>query len=174
VRDLTHTERSLFARMLASGTSCPQTTSVGRLFDGVSALLGLHQRVTFEGQAAMALEFVADRDEHDVYPIELRDGVLDWKPLVAAVVEDRERGVGVPSIAARFHNTLAAGITEVALWIGCPRVALSGGCFQNHLLVGRTVQRLRASGFEPLLHGDVPPNDGGIALGQIHVASTRL
>jgi len=174
VRDLTEAERSLFARMLAGGTNCPRTTSAGRLFDGVSALLGLRQRATFEGQAAMALEFVADRDEHDAYPIELEDGVLDWRPLVAAVVEDHERKVGVASIAARFHNALAVGIEKVALRVGCPRVALSGGCFQNRLLLERTVQRLRASGFEPLLHREVPPNDGGIALGQIHVATAQL
>jgi hydrogenase maturation protein HypF len=180
VRAFSPAELRLLDQMLTRQVNCPVTTSAGRLFDGVAALLDLHQRVTFEGQAAMALEFAADTCEAEdgAYPIGVRDvgglKLLDWQPLVEAVLADLRRGVVRGIIAARFHNTLAGAIVMVAERSAAARVALTGGCFQNRLLTGRASERLRRAGFEVLLHRQVPPNDGGISLGQIAVAAAKI
>jgi len=170
IRAFGSTERTVLAGALARGTNSPWTTSAGRLFDGVAALAGLGERSAFEGQAAMALEFAVDPAVRDAYPF---DG-SDWGPLLAAVAEDIRRGLPAGTIAARFHNALVAGIVGVAADVGCATVALSGGCFQNRVLTEGTVAALTALGFTVLLHRQVPPNDGGIALGQLAVAAARL
>lgn len=177
----TPAERRVLARMLAGGFRAPWTTSMGRLFDGVAALIGLQQRVSYEGQAAMRLEFVADPAETTAYPFDLvttasPDGspapiTLDWGPLLEAVIADVREGVPVGTIAGRFHNALVDALVRVAEAVGHPRVALTGGCFQNRLLTERSLAALQAAGFEVLLHRQVPPNDGGISLGQIAVAA---
>jgi hydrogenase maturation protein HypF len=172
-------ELTTLAGMLRGGVHAPLTTSAGRLFDGVAALLGLHPRSDFEGQAAMALEYMADPEVRDAYPIELAPAVdltlaFDWRPLLDALLEEVRRGVARGRIAARFHNALVNGIVEVARAVGEPAVALTGGCFQNRLLMERTAGRLEAAGFKVLMHRQVPPNDGGISLGQIAVAAARL
>jgi hydrogenase maturation protein HypF len=100
--------------------------------------------------------------------------VLDWGPMVEAILEDLQRGVKPGIMAGRFHNTLAEAILAVARSVGERRVALTGGCFQNRLLTERAAQRLGQAGFEVLLHRQVPPNDGGISLGQVVVAAARL
>ncbi len=194
VRTLRPVERTLLAQMLAKGINAPITTSAGRLFDGVAALIGLHQEVSFEGQAAMALEFAADGSEQTAYPIALttygrrktEDGmdapssvlrppsVLDWQPLLEAILTDLRRGVPAGIMAARFHNALVEAIVSVAQAVGQPKVALSGGCFQNRLLTEHAADHLERAGFEVLLHRQVPPNDGGISLGQAVIAATRL
>jgi len=194
-------ERRLLGQMLSRGVNSPLTTSAGRLFDGVAALIGLHQQVNFEGQAAIALEFVADETVEDTYPFPLLDRpaspaadmgsaaplpfappaaplILDWQPLVESILADLRRAVPASIMAARFHNALVEAIVAVAQAVaqaaGQPRVALSGGCFQNRLLTERAALRLRAAGFEVVLHRLVPPNDGCISLGQVAVAAARL
>jgi hydrogenase maturation protein HypF len=153
---------------------------MGRLFDGVAALIGLHQRVSYEGQAAMRLEFVTDPAEKGTYPLALMPApaasgwVLDWGPLIEAVIADVRRGIPAGIVAGRFHNALVDALVRVAQAVGHPRVALTGGCFQNRLLTERALAALRAAGFDVLLHRQVPPNDGGISLGQIVVAAARL
>jgi hydrogenase maturation protein HypF len=135
----------------------------------------------------MALEFAADAGEKGDYPFPVRTGghdgsttegtgplVLDWQPMLDAILADVQRGVGAPLIAARFHNALANVIVETARLIGAERVALSGGCFQNRLLTELAAARLRAAGHEALLHRQTPPNDGGVALGQVAVAALVL
>ena len=178
VRAFAPRERGVLARAIARGANAPTTTSAGRLFDGIAALAGLGERSTYEGQAAMALEFAADPMVRDAYPLEPSAGtvplVLDWGPLLTAVVGDVRRGVPPGTIAARFHNALVAGILAVARAVACGTVALSGGCFQNRTLTDRAAAGLEAEGFEVLLHRQVPPNDGGIALGQLAVAVERL
>jgi hydrogenase maturation protein HypF len=185
VRAFTRAERDVLARMLERGVNAPVTTSAGRLFDAAASLLGVAQRSSFEGQAAMALEAAAlegsasPESARTAYPFPLvavakAPAVLDWRPLVLSLVEERARGVPVPVLAARFHASLADGILAAALHVGSPRVALTGGCFQNKLLTELSVARLQAAGFEVLLHGAVPPNDGGIGLGQVCVAAARL
>ena len=168
-------ERALLGRMLAKGINSPITSSAGRLFDGIAALLGLRLRSSFEGQAALALEHVADPHAEGAYPLLLRASanvplVLDWEPLVRALLDDQARGVGVDIISARVHRGLAQAIADVATQNGAERVALSGGCFQNRLLVNWTAEALRSRGMQVLLHSQTPPNDGCIALGQIAVA----
>jgi hydrogenase maturation protein HypF len=203
VRSFAERERRLLATMLAKGVNTPSTTSMGRLFDGVAALLGLHLRVTFEGEAAMALEHGAARHEMSAYPFPVEDTtaniktqaaakdvasanvapyasagasplLLNWAPLLEAILSDLRRQERIDRIAARFHNTLVEMGVAVAQYVGERRVALSGGCFQNRRLSEHLAQRLRAEGFEPLLHRQVPPNDGGVSLGQVMVAAQQI
>lgn len=183
-------DRVVLRRMWQTGLNSPWCTSAGRLFDGVASLAGLRQRVSFEGQAAMALEFAADPTVRDAYPLPLRerpaDGLsrradvpvpdaaglleLDWRPLVQAVMDDVRQGVAVSVLSARFHNALAGAVARVAEILHASRVALAGGCFQNRLLAARVAEALAAQGVEVVTHRQVPPNDGGIALGQAAVA----
>jgi hydrogenase maturation protein HypF len=161
--------------MLARRINTPLTSSVGRLFDAVAAIVGLRQVAQFEGQAAMELEFALnDVRTDDTYPFELREGgpsvIIDWAPAVHALLEDVQGGMPVARMAARFHNTLADIIVAVAARLQQERIVLSGGCFQNRYLTERTVQRLKAEGFRPYWHQRIPPNDGGIPLGQILAA----
>jgi hydrogenase maturation protein HypF len=184
IRALPASERLVLGQMLRRGLSAPFATSAGRLFDGVAALLGLHQSVSFEGQAAMALEYAVDAREEGAYPVSLVSSsspsvppapiLLDWQPLIEALVQDLRAGVPTGILAGRFHNGLAAAIVAVAQAVGQPLVALTGGCFQNRLLLERSASRLRRAGFDVLLHRQVPPNDGGISLGQVAVAAARL
>jgi hydrogenase maturation protein HypF len=155
----------------------PWTSSLGRLFDAVAALCGLPARVTFEGQAAMALEFAADANVHDAYPLPLqtqKPAVLDWEPLVRTILADRISSVPVAVMSAKFHNALANAAVTAARMADCRRVVLTGGCFQNGLLTYAVHQRLAAAGFQVYHHQEVPPGDGGIALGQILVASLQV
>jgi hydrogenase maturation protein HypF len=183
-------ELATLGRMLDGGLNSPVTTSLGRLFDGVAALLGLRTRVTFEGEAAMALEWVADPAERGAYPVDStrrstahRGGeaagpggplIVDWAPLLAGVIEDLGRGVAREVVAARFHNGLVRAALDVAKAVGEERVALSGGCFQNRLLTERLGAALEEAGHTVLLHRQVPPGDGGVSLGQVVVAAARL
>jgi hydrogenase maturation protein HypF len=164
----------------AAGLNAPLTSSVGRLFDAVAVLLGVRDRVTYEGQAAIELEQLATRSPDDGYVIAVGDGapaVVDAPAMVRAVVDDLARGTSPAEVAGRFHAGLAgvvAGVCErVRDATGIRVVALSGGVFQNLLLVELVVARLEAAGFEVLLHRRVPPNDGGISLGQAAVAAAR-
>jgi len=169
-------EKRLLSQLLERGLNAPTTTSAGRLCDGVAALLGLHLRSSFEGQAAMALEFLADPAVRDAYPLPLEGhdpAVLDWRPTIEAILDDLAREVSREIVAARFHNALVEGIAAVTREVGETRVALSGGCFQNRWLLERAAEALERSGFEVLLHRRVPPGDGGVSLGQIAVAAAR-
>ena len=164
-------------RMLRQRLNTTLTSSAGRLFDAIASILGLRQRVRFEGQAAMELEFALDGVEMDeAYETRLvasGDGpaIVDWGPLVHGVLDDCARGTAVGRVSAKFHNALAEVIVAVARHVGEPRVVLTGGCFQNRYLTERSVRRLREEGFRPYWHQRVPPNDGGIALGQVVAAS---
>ena len=164
--------------MARRGVNAPLTSSAGRLFDAVSALVGLRAEVTYEGQAAIELEQCADPSETGTYPAPLsQDGLLSGVDLVAAVVADLRAGVPAHTVAGRFHNGVADAITRTCDWLrtsrGLDTVALSGGVFQNVLLLGRVVDQLTARGFDVLTHSRVPTNDGGISLGQVAVAAAR-
>lgn len=175
-------EKRLVTQATVKGINAPLTSSCGRLFDAVAAILGLRQIVSFEGQAAMQLEMVADPDQRTSYPYLLsEDGGhlhFDPTPMLAAIIDGRAAGVSVAEIAGRFHCTLAEMVEEMCAEISkrtsLKRVVLSGGVFQNCLLTELTVSRLEMSGFEVLTHSLVPPNDGGLALGQAVVASTKF
>ena len=167
--------RRVLERMLETGTNTPRTSSMGRLFDGVAALLGIAHESTYEGEAATRLEYAVDDAERGRYLLPLHaEGQLDWRVLLIELLDDHRRGTRVGKIAARFHNALVAGAVAVAERVAEPRVALSGGCFQNRILVERVSAALRARGFRVLRHQQVPPNDGGIAYGQIAVAAAVL
>jgi hydrogenase maturation protein HypF len=166
-----------------SGTAAPVTSSAGRLFDAVAAILGVRDVVNYEGQAAVELEQLADPAEPGAYPSQVAGSgpggglVLAGTDLVRAVVDDLEAGVARPLVAARFHNGLAAATVAACQAVrettGLEAVALSGGVFQNLLLLERVVAGLEAHGFRVLVHSRVPPNDGGISLGQAAVAGAR-
>jgi hydrogenase maturation protein HypF len=186
VADFTPAERSVLRTMLAKGLNAPLTSSAGRLFDGVAALIGLRQRLSFEGQAAMQLEFALHGVETDErYDFDVvapaasalaggEDGsrIVDWGGTLRGLLAEVRAATPAPLLAAKFHNTLAAVIVEVAQRAGIERVVLTGGCFQNRYLLERAVGLLRAAGFRPYWHQRLPPNDGGIAAGQI-VATLR-
>jgi hydrogenase maturation protein HypF len=170
--------RKAWVRMLESGLNSPVTTSAGRLFDAVAAIAGLRQISRFEGQSAMELEWAIRNDTPPrPYSLEVaeRSGVLllDWEPMIRAILRDRERRMPVAAIARGFHDALVAGIVDVAQHVGEERVVLSGGCLQNRYLTEQAVQRLRAAGLRPYWHQRVPPNDGGIALGQAYASAGR-
>lgn len=161
-------------QMLEKKVQAPLTSSAGRLFDGVACLAGLRARSSYEGQAAMELEFVADAAVRDAYPFELtktKPIVIDWEATVRAITHDIRRGRPASEVSARFHHMLSEVIVAVAREIGEPKIILSGGCFQNRRLTEETITRLRAADFRPYWHQRVPPNDGGISLGQAVAAS---
>jgi hydrogenase maturation protein HypF len=175
-------ELSALKMMLKGSVNTPQTSSMGRLFDVIAALTGLRQVIRFEGQAAMELEFAArNTTTEEAYPWFLALGpsigaeqpkfVLDWHPLIDSVLSDIRNGVSVAEISARFHNALVDGAVLIAQRTGEQHVVFSGGCFQNSYLTERIIKRFRREGFKPFWHQRVPPNDGGIALGQVVAAS---
>jgi len=164
-------------RLVATGLHAPATTSVGRLFDTVAALLGFHRTMSFEGQAAIGLETLAWRvAEAEPYPWPFDGTTWDHGPLLAAVMDDVEAGVERARIARRFHEALAQGVLDAAVALAAAhpfeRVVLSGGVFQNRLLVERVVARLATQDIGSWRNGAVPSNDGGISLGQLALAVT--
>jgi len=173
------------AELTRTGLASPVTTSVGRLFDAVSALCGVRARITYEGQAAIELEAAAAGDERTAYPLPLvaTEGVgesrttLDARATIRAVVRDLERATHPPVVAARFHNALADGtaavVADVAARRGLETAVLSGGTFANRLLLERTSAALASAGLRVLVPERLPPGDGGISLGQAAVAATR-
>ncbi len=176
-RAFSKTELRVLTTMLERGLHCPRTTSAGRLFDAVSALLGLCYRNDYEGEAAMALESaVGDDDCGRAYPFALTGGqpvIIDWRPVFEAIIGDIGRETP-GHIASRFHTTLAEIVATLAQRAAIEQVALTGGCFQNACLLERTVRRLEQSGLSPYWHRRLPPNDGGIAAGQVVGAALVL
>jgi len=163
------------AELVRSGVASPLTSSAGRLFDAVAALCGLRSRVNYEGQAATELEAAADHSEGGAYPLPLRAGVLDPRETVLAAREDLARDVSPALVSARFHNSLAAATAracaQAAEAHATATVVLSGGVFQNALLLDRTSASLAAEGLRVLVPRRLPPNDGGISYGQAAVAT---
>ncbi len=156
--------------MLERKINVVPTSSVGRLFDGVASIVGLAQQNRFEGQAAMLVENeIGTLHSEEAYP--LSSG--DWGPLISAVLRDKDAGVAVPLIAVRFHNALVNWILEVAEQAGLKQIVLSGGVFQNRYLTERAAAALELRGFVVHTHQRIPPNDGGIALGQAVMANAE-
>ena len=164
------------AELARSGLASPITTSAGRLFDAVAALCGIRAEVNYEGQAAVELEAAADPSVRDAYPLPGTE-VLDARETVRAILADLGAGVPVPRVAARFHNAMAEGTARacglVAEDEGVEVAVLSGGVFQNRLLLERTTTALEEAGLRVLTPRLLPPNDGGVAYGQAAVAAAR-
>ncbi len=171
-------ELSVIVSALRAGVNCPRTSSAGRLFDAVASLLGLAQTSTYEAQAAMQLEaaaFLSRTDDAYEFDVVASDGVLvvDWAPVVTAVLDALARRATPGRIAACFHNGLAAAISTVARAVGLEKVVLSGGCFQNRYLTEKTIDVLRRDGFIPYWPVNLPPGDGALSVGQLTVAAAR-
>ncbi len=177
-REVPESQRKLVRGMLAHDINTVQTSSCGRLFDAVASLIGLRQETNFEGQAAIELESIAAEGVAESYPFALESGDVDFRPAVERIVAGVLAGVPPSVIAARFHNTVAEAIVEVCRRVRADeklnRVCLSGGTFQNMKLLARTLAGLRKLEFEVFIHAQVPPNDGGIALGQAVIATEAL
>lgn len=166
-------------KMIETDSNTHLTSSAGRLFDAVAAIVGVRNVISYEAQAAMELEALADSRETGRYPFEIDTTAEPWQirpePLIVAVVRDVRKGVGAAIISARFHNTLVAIMSEACILLkkksGIGRVALSGGVFQNKLLFEKLVSELEKKDFEVLTHRQVPANDGGVSLGQAVIAA---
>jgi hydrogenase maturation protein HypF len=178
-------QREILGRMIRRRINSPLTSSCGRLFDGVAALIGLREVVAFEGQAAMELEMIQDPAETSFYPNEVssEEGryLIRPAPIIRAVVEDLRRGISPARISRRFHLTLMEVFTRICLILreesGIEKVVLSGGVFQNRTFLAGMEERLKQEGFQVYSQVRVPTNDGGIALGQAvaaHYVHQRL
>ncbi len=193
IQSFSNDELRTIIQMLERNLNSPITSSAGRLFDAVASLIGLHQKVSFEGQSAMDLEFAIGNtltdqhynwsllksnsltddanDNNSINPPPSSGIIIDWSTIILEILEDIKRNINSGTISAKFHNTLVEIILGIAKRIGEKRVVISGGCFQNKYLTEHAVQRLQEEGFHPYWHQRVPPNDGGISLGQIVAAS---
>jgi hydrogenase maturation protein HypF len=175
------TEVELVRKQVEAGINTPFTSSMGRLFDAVSAICGIRNTIDYEAQAAIEMESLAygAPGEKGAYPFGIADDggyhTIKLRDLVSSVTGDLASGCSIPVIAMKFHNTVAAMAHDVCLKVqratGIGTVALSGGCYQNRLLLVKTLGLLRSSGFKVLMHRQVPTNDGGISLGQAVIAA---
>jgi hydrogenase maturation protein HypF len=171
----------ILVEMILKGINSPQTSSLGRLFDGVAAITGIRQQVNFEGQAAMELEMLATGDAHSIYDIE--EATADASailsaPIIRGVVRDVQNGLSTAQIGVKFHQTIVVLFAEVCTSLRAEselnRVVLSGGCFQNAILLTGLIKELESRKFEVFAHRQVPANDGGISLGQALVAAASF
>jgi hydrogenase maturation protein HypF len=177
-REVDRNQWATLNSMIAGGVNCPQTSSMGRLFDAIAGILMLRNSVNYEGQAAIELEALADKRATDYYEFGFNGSEITAESLVRRVVEDLLDDVPAAQIAGRFHHSVARLILEMTKRIReqrrLNRVVLSGGVFQNILLLDHVDELLRQTGFEVFTHSRVPANDGGISLGQAAVANARL
>ncbi len=174
----------LEALLRPEGAACAaRTSSAGRLYDAVASLLGLRQEASYEAQTAMQLEQAAEPWMSAAYPVRLLEAPgpdgqplvdVDWRPAIAGVLADLQRGATASAVAGRFHLTLAQMVGAVAEWVGLGRVVLAGGCFQNAALATLAARELRARRFGVIAASRIPPNDGGLAVGQALVAAHTL
>jgi hydrogenase maturation protein HypF len=173
---------SIVREMLAGGVNSPMTSSAGRLFDAVSCLCGIRSETTYEGQAAIELEMAADPGVVESYPVEVGEEggmlLIGTRSLIREIVEDIGKGDTAGAVGARFHNWFKASLVKAAEMLRqthrISKVALSGGCFQNEILLGDLRSQLRERGFDVIINEKVPTNDGGISFGQVVVAAARL
>ena len=175
-----HPERRLLRAAMTQRINTPLTSSVGRLFDAAASILDLRQIATFEGEAAMAVEFAAMRSDSPALLPEpaFAEGIagrqIDWRAMLAALCEGMQAGASRDDLAAGFHHWLAEAACHAAQFANIGQVVLTGGCFQNALLAERVAARLRRAGFRTYLHRKVPCNDGGLAVGQAACAARGL
>lgn len=179
VKSFDSNEIKILKQQLSKRINAPMASSAGRLFDAVASLLNVRQTMSFEGQAAMELEFLSDKyntdESYKFYIIKKQKPfVIDWALMIIAILHDIRTGIPASKIARMFHNTLVAIIADVAKASGEQQIVLSGGCFQNKYLLENSVRALNEIGLKPYWHSQVPPNDGGICLGQIAYLAYNL
>ncbi|MFT5130283.1 MAG: hydrogenase maturation protein HypF, partial [Rhodothermales bacterium] len=156
-------ETRIMKQQIAQSLKCPRSSAVGRLFDAVSALLGIVRVADYEGHAAIMLEHAISLETLAPYPM----SGTDWAPMIQAILEDLAAGTPVGTIANRFHRSLVALIVDTARDLRTPQVLLTGGCFQNRWLLTEAITGLRAASFKAYWPQELPPNDGGLAYGQL-------
>ena len=180
--DIAQQRWNMVARMSLQGIGSPFTSSMGRMFDAVAAICGVRLEVSYEGQAAVEFEALADRAAADPYPLEFEHRneavALDPRPMILAVLDDIAAGVPVSTISARFHAGLARATADVLVLVAerheLQLAVLAGGVFQNRLLLELTIDALHTAGLRVLVPETLPPNDGQIAFGQVAIAAARL
>ena len=167
--------------MIKGGINSPITSSCGRLFDAVSSMLGIRDVITFEGEAAIEMEMLTSEDTTGIYRFEIEESnpcIVNLRQMIMDIVDDSNRRVSKKEIAGRFHNTLVEIIVELSRKAreetSIKKVVLSGGCFQNRLLLKMSLSRLEQEGFDVFTSHIIPLNDGGISLGQAVVASCQI
>jgi hydrogenase maturation protein HypF len=169
-------ERAIICQQIEKQINAPLTSSMGRLFDAVASLLGVLQTVTYEAQAAIWLEAQVDPTETGIYPFDIQHDLFDPAPALRAIIQDWHAGIPTAQIAARFHNSVAQAVRDLChdarQSTGINSIVLSGGVFQNVTLLTKTVALLKD--FTVYTHRLVPPNDGGLALGQAAIAAYQL
>jgi hydrogenase maturation protein HypF len=171
---LTEEEKNVLRRQLEQSINTPLTSSMGRFFDAASALIGVRQTINYEAQAAIELEAICTPDEQGTYPFSIHDDILDPAPLWSAMLQDVQMGLYKERMAAKFHHAITDMVVEISKTIRQERaintVVLSGGVWQNKVLLTHSVACLEKAGFTVLWHQHIPTNDGGVALGQIMIA----
>ncbi|MDV2995264.1 MAG: Carbamoyltransferase HypF [Chroococcidiopsis sp. SAG 2025] len=179
VKAFSDRDLGILQTMLQRNLNTSVTSSIGRLFDAIASIVGLRQQNQFEGQAAMELEFaIAGFDTDECYSFEIlatsSPAIVNLLQMLREILADIRCGLPLGKISAKFHNTLVEIVVAVAKSVGEEKIILTGGCFQNKYLTERAIKRLQAENFCPYWHQRVPPNDGGIALGQIVAATFHL
>ncbi|MDO9087799.1 MAG: carbamoyltransferase HypF [Anaerolineaceae bacterium] len=175
VASLCMEDRTVLESQLKSKINTPNTSSMGRLFDAAASIMGIKHRVNYEGQAAIEMEALIDEKESKFYPIEIENNLINPKPLFESLIIDQQNNVSINKMAARFHNSIVQYSTNICIIIrkesGINSVALSGGVWQNKVLLDNTIKKLKKERFDVMIHHNVPTNDGGISLGQALIAS---
>jgi hydrogenase maturation protein HypF len=175
VEYFTKAQRSTLISQIENHMNTPMTSSMGRLFDAVSSIIGIRQEVTYEAQAAIELENICAPDVKEIYEIEIIDETINFLPMIQSIVDDFHTGLNKGIISAKFHNAIAymslQACRQIRLSTGVSQVALSGGVWQNMTLLGKTLPLLSQDRFRVMTHHQVPANDGGVSLGQLLIAA---
>ncbi len=168
-------DKTVLNIQLSRQINTPQTSSMGRLFDAVASLIGVRHKVTYEGQAAIEMEALVDLEEKGFYPITFEAGLIDPKPLFESIITDIHNNTPIQKLSARFHNSIVELSTSICKSIRLDekinRVALSGGVWQNKVLLENMIKKLKKEQFDVMIHHTIPTNDGGLSLGQALIAS---
>ncbi len=172
------TEQKVLSKQLENNLNVVQTSSFGRLFDAIASIADIRHKATYEAQAAIEFEAILDENVSETYHFEFSENEIDYRNLVREVVQDVRANVEKSIISAKFHNAVADLIFQLSLQyrkcLNLNKIALSGGCFQNVALLKKSIKLLKQNDFEVLTHKLVPPNDGGLALGQAVIAARQI
>jgi hydrogenase maturation protein HypF len=182
VKRLDRKKWAIIENMIEKKVNSPETSSIGRLFDAVSSIIGIGDSITYQGQAAIELEMIAEDSGGEFYEFDIREEngiyVINPKPVIESIIKDIKNGITPASISARFHVSLAEMIVRISSLLRektcINKVCLSGGVFQNMILRKMTTERLERNDFKVYNHKNIPPNDGGISAGQVAVAMKRI